>query len=111
MGLIDERSLVHLITDALRQVLREELSKAPERIEYLSVREAAEIANVIPGTIRSWIEAGKLGRFQAGRHVRIKRSDLDALLGQPALKEREASPEELAFAAFRRRSGRIAVPE
>jgi excisionase family DNA binding protein len=111
MDLIDEKSLVHLITDAVRQVLREELSKAPERSEYLSVREAAEIADVIPGTIRSWIDSGKLGRFQAGRHVRIKRSDLDALLGQPVAKEREPSPEELAFAAFRRRSGRIAVSE
>jgi excisionase family DNA binding protein len=111
MDLIDEKSLVHLISDAVRQVLREELSKAPERSEYLSVREAAEIAHVIPGTIRSWIDSGKLGRFQAGRHVRIKRSDLDALLGQPVAKEREASPEELAFAAFRRRSGRIAVSE
>jgi excisionase family DNA binding protein len=111
MGIIDEKSLVHLIADAVRLVLREELSKAPERSEYLSVREAAEIANVIPGTIRSWIDAGKLGRFQAGRHVRVKRCDLDALLGQPVVTEREASPEELAFAAFRKRSGRIAVPE
>jgi excisionase family DNA binding protein len=111
MGLIDEKSLVHLITDAVRQVLREELSKMPERSEYLSVRDAAQIANVIPGTIRSWIDTGKLGRFQAGRHARIKRSDLDALLGQPVTREREASPEELAFAAFRRRSGRIAVSE
>ena len=42
MDLIDEKSLVHLITDAVRQVLREELAKAPERTEYLSVREAAE---------------------------------------------------------------------
>ena len=64
---------MHVITDAVRQVVREELSKVPERSEYLSVREAAQIADVIPGTIRSWIEAGKLGRYQAGRHVRVKR--------------------------------------
>jgi len=104
MSILDEKALVHVITDAVRQVVREELSKVPERSEYLSVREAAQIADVIPGTIRSWIEAGKLGRYQAGRHVRVKRSELDTLLGQPSTTDREVSPEEQAFAAFRRRS-------
>ncbi len=111
MSILDEKALLHVITDAVRQVVREELSKVPERSEYLSVREAAEIADVIPGTIRSWIEAGKLGRYQAGRHVRVKRSELDALLRQPSTTDREASPEEQAFAAFRRRSGRAGMPE
>ncbi|MEP6654009.1 MAG: helix-turn-helix domain-containing protein [Myxococcales bacterium] len=111
MSILDEKALLHVITDAVRQVVREELSKVPERSEYLSVREAAEIADVIPGTIRSWIETGKLGRYQAGRHVRVKRSDLDALLRQPTVTDREVSPEEQAFAAFRRRSGRVGMPE
>jgi len=111
MSILDEKALVHVITDAVRQVVREELSKVPERSEYLSVREAAQIADVIPGTIRSWIEAGKLGRYQAGRHVRVKRSELDTLLGQPSTTDREVSPEEQAFAAFRRRSGRAGMPE
>lgn len=111
MSILDEKALVHVITDAVRQVVREELSKVPERSEYLSVREAAEIADVIPGTIRTWIEAGKLGRYQAGRHVRVKRSELDALLGRPVTVDREASPEEQAFAAFRRRSRRSTMPE
>jgi excisionase family DNA binding protein len=111
MSILDEKALLHVITDAVRQVVRDELSKVPERSEYLSVREAAEIAHVIPGTMRSWIEAGKLGRYQAGRHVRVKRSELEALLGKPITVDREASPEEQAFAAFRRRSGRSGVPE
>lgn len=111
MSILNEKALLHVITDAVRQVVREELSKVPERSEYLSVREAAEIADVIPGTIRSWIEAGKLGRYQAGRHVRVKRSELDALLRQPSTTDREVSPEEQAFAAFRRRSGRASMPE
>jgi excisionase family DNA binding protein len=104
MGIIDEKSLVHVIADVVRQVVREELSKEPERSDYLSVRDAAEIADVIPGTIRSWIDAGKLGRYQAGRHVRVKRSELDALLHQPPTTSHESTPEEQAFAAFRRRS-------
>ena len=111
MSILNEKALLHVITDAVRQVVREELSKVPERSEYLSVREAAEIADVIPGTIRSWIEAGKLGRYQAGRHGRVKRSELDALLRQPSTTDREVSPEEQAFAAFRRRSGRASMPE
>ena len=111
MSILDEKALVHVITDAVRQVVREELSKVPERSEYLSVREAAQIADVIPGTIRSWIEAGKLGRYQAGRHVRVKRSELDTLLGQPSTTDREVSPEEQAFAAFRRRSGRASTTD
>ena len=111
MSILDEKALVHVITDAVRQVVREELSKVPERSEYLSVREAAQIADVIPGTIRSWIEAGKLGRYQAGRHVRVKRSELDTLLSQPSTTDREVSPEEQAFAAFRRRSVRASMTE
>ena len=106
MGIIDEQSLVNAIADVVRQAVREELSRAPEKSDYLSVRDAALIADVIPGTIRSWIDAGKLGRYQAGRHVRVKRSELDALLRQPQATPREVSPEQQAFAAFRRRSGR-----
>jgi excisionase family DNA binding protein len=104
MSILDEKELVQVITEAVRQVIREELSRAPARSEYLSVQEAATIADVIPGTIRCWIDAGKLQRYQAGRHVRVRRSDLDALLAKPSSVERTASPEELALAAFRRKS-------
>lgn len=104
MSIFDEKELVKVITEAVRQVVREELSKAPERTEYVSIQEAAAIADVIPGTIRCWIDAGRLQRFRAGRHVRVKRSDLDALLAKPSPVERIASPEELALAAFRRKS-------
>ena len=104
MSILDENQLVFVITEAVRQVVREELSRAPGRTGYLSVQDAAAIAGVIPGTIRSWINAGRLRRYQAGRHVRVKRSELDALLGAPSSVERVASPEELALAAFRRKS-------
>ncbi len=104
MSVLDEKELLLLITQAVRQVVREELAKAPARSEYVSVQDAAAITDVIPGTIRSWIDAGRLGRYQAGRHVRVKRSELDALLGTPSSVERKPSPEELALAAFRRKS-------
>lgn len=93
--ILDERAL----EDLLRRVVREELgAEAPAKQgeTYLSVARAGEIAEVTPGTIRSWMKAGKLETHRAGRELRVKRSDLERLLASPAT---DATPEALARAA------------
>jgi excisionase family DNA binding protein len=42
-------------------------------------RVAAEL-EVTPRTVRDWIAGGSLPAFQAGRHLRIYRADLEAFI-------------------------------
>lgn len=110
MSLLDEHALRELVEDATRRVVREELSREPGRDRYLPVAEAAEIAGVAPDTIRSWIGQGRLGRYNAGREIRVRRSELDAFLASPTNGEkasaRELTPEEEAERFVRERMRR-----
>jgi excisionase family DNA binding protein len=95
-----------LLIDVLRAVIREELGARRSRPdEYLSVARAASVAEVTPGTIRSWIREGRLGRFRAGRELRVRRTDLERLLLGEA-PGGMASPEERARAILARASRR-----
>ena len=99
MSLFDENALREIVESAIRRVVREELTREPSRDRYLPVAEAAEIAGVAPDTIRAWIGQGRLGRYNAGRELRIRRSELDHFLAMPAAQDangRELSPEEHA---------------
>ena len=51
--------------------------------EYLPVAEAAARAAVAPATIRVWMAQGRLGRYHAGRELRVLSSELDALMRTP----------------------------
>lgn len=107
MSLFDEHALRELVENATRRVVREELSRAPGRDRYLPVAEAAQIAGVAPDTIRSWIGQGRLRRYNAGREIRVRRSELDALLASPTetagTAGREPTPEEEADRFLRQR--------
>jgi excisionase family DNA binding protein len=82
--------LEELLLDGLRRVVREEIRAAlverghepdePKATTYLSVAEAARIAQLHHGTLREWIKDGSLRAFRAGRVYRIRREDLDARL-------------------------------
>lgn len=82
------------IRRAIRDVVRQELELAFDRelarrpaeaagrsvtAEYLSVNDAAKLIRVHPATIRAWMRDGALPRHRAGRHYRVKRSELEAL--------------------------------
>jgi excisionase family DNA binding protein len=55
------------------------VAKGPE--EYLDKREAAKLLGVSPRTIENFIYSGKLRASRPTRKVvRIKRSDIDAML-------------------------------
>ncbi len=104
-----------MIADVVRSVIREEIkeigqSKATD--SFLPVSEAAELAGVAPGTIRAWIDEGRLGRYHAGRVLRVKRRELeDYLASPPPANDNEMSPETRAMMIFRNRRKRGAPPE
>lgn len=47
---------------------------------YLTVKEAAQSANVCELTIRNWMKAGKVTRYERGHRVLVDAAELDALL-------------------------------
>ena len=83
-----------IVDEVVRRVLAELAKQKPANdVEYLSTTDAAELASVTQATIRRWVKDGKLPAFHAGRHVRVRRTDLERLLSDtPTGTE---SPEEL----------------
>jgi excisionase family DNA binding protein len=75
-----ERSLRDLIAGLVREEVRRALSEATQPDEFLTTARAAEVAKVAQGTIRRWIRDGRLAPHHAGRELRVRRSDLDALM-------------------------------
>ena len=48
--------------------------------EMLSIRQAAELANVTTGTVRNWVARGQLRASRLGdKIIRIRRDDLEAM--------------------------------
>jgi excisionase family DNA binding protein len=109
MAIFDEVALRTLIADEVRRVIRDELANAKTQDpgDYVSVSEAARIASVATDTVRDWISRGKLGRYNAGRVLRVRRTELDELLAQPAATRVALTPEDEAR-AYLRRAGRRA---
>jgi excisionase family DNA binding protein len=72
------------LRDMIVEVVRVELAKSqatpPTLDEYLSTRNAANLAQVATGTIRRWIREGRIEGHKAGRVVRIKRAEIETLL-------------------------------
>jgi excisionase family DNA binding protein len=98
-----ESTFVDTLRTLVREVIREELNLVrPVPVNstaHLSTRGAAQRAGVAMGTIRRWIREGKLPERRAGRHLRVRSADVDALLaGEP--NGLDASPEDLARQAF-----------
>jgi excisionase family DNA binding protein len=109
MAVFNEDRLRSLVGEEVRRVLREEMRPSPtEAGEYLPVAGAASVAAVTPDTIRVWIGQGRLGRYSAGRELRVKRSELEAFL-RAGTTRTKSSPEEEAqrFLARRATRGRM----
>ena len=51
-----------------------------DRLDLLTVEEAAELLKITPYTIREMIKRGEIPAAKIGRFYRIKRSDLIALV-------------------------------
>jgi excisionase family DNA binding protein len=82
--ILDEIALRALIEEVVRTVVREELRAVAPRPgqpdEFLSVVAAARLVGVAPTTVRTWVSQGRLQRYQAGRVLRVRRSELEVLL-------------------------------
>ena len=90
------------LRDFVREVVRDELRNLPEEVresvsrlpprsesgpdELLTVKQAADELQVIPATVRTWIQSGALrasrpgNGTQPGRTYRVRRTDLDAFV-------------------------------
>jgi excisionase family DNA binding protein len=71
------------LREDLPELLRETLAvRAPASTDspYLSTARAAKLAGVRPETVRSWIAGGKLPGHRAGRLLRVRRDELEALM-------------------------------
>jgi excisionase family DNA binding protein len=114
MSLFDERALREIVAEEVRRVLREELQergRPVSDVEFLPVAEAAARVAVTPATIRVWMAQGRLGRYRAGRELRVRISELAALMQSSANSNtgnlNESTPEEEAelYLDRRRRAG------
>lgn len=111
MGLLDENTLRELVRAEVRKAIREELRTGSAAMaDYLPVVEAARIAAVAPDTIRIWIGQGRLGRYAAGRELRVKVSELEAFLRSGADGDGALSPEEEARRFLARKTARTRPP-
>lgn len=92
----------------ITEIVRVELARlAPPMDELMSPEQAARHCGVATGTVRRWIREGCLQRISAGRRVRIRRADLEAMLETPDVRgprKSRPSPEIAAERANRRRS-------
>jgi excisionase family DNA binding protein len=99
------------LRDFVRELVREELRNLPEEFreevrrlpgselgpdELLTVGQVAEELQVIPATVRTWIQSGALrasrpgNGVQPGRTYRVRRTDLDEFVA--ASQSRPVSP-------------------
>jgi excisionase family DNA binding protein len=85
-----EDMLQRLVTKAMEDVVeRRLLPLMSERIasltapaEWLKIGEAARHAGVADDTVRDWIQRGDLPEYRAGRHLRVRRDELDRFLSR-----------------------------
>ena len=107
-----------LLGEAFRSIIREELRAVLEALrsppaaaaldEFLSVKDAANVARVSRATVRAWIQRRMLRPYGQGRVLRVRRSELLALLAGSAdqRQDQASSPDEVALSILsRQRAG------
>lgn len=108
------------LDEFFRTLLRDELRPLQDRIDAIAgalaastpdgdalvpVKVAARIANVSQGTVRNWLRDGRLRRFGTGRLLRVRRSDVFALLrNENAVAAPESAEDQAARILGRSRS-------
>lgn len=76
--------IAETLRDLVRDLVRDELARAlaarDAPVEYLTVAQAASVAQVARGTVRRWVREGRLADHRAGRVVRVRRDELDRVM-------------------------------
>ncbi|HTR56470.1 MAG TPA: helix-turn-helix domain-containing protein [Kofleriaceae bacterium] len=113
-----ETTLEDVVRRLVREAVRGELAAFAQlggeprnaNDAYLSIAKAARVADVAPGTVRTWIRHGRLTSKRAGRVLRVSRSELERFMsGVPTgprgtdIKERVARRLESDKQALRKR--------
>lgn len=44
--------------------------------------QAAELLNIVPGTLRKWVMDGKVQHYKVGRNVRFSESQIEQILSE-----------------------------
>ena len=96
-----EATLRTMIVDVVRVELAKSQAAPQTHDEYLSTRNAANLAQVATGTIRRWIREGRIEGHKAGRVVRVKRAEIETLLRSGSRPEvNDESPRAIARRMF-----------
>lgn len=105
--------LLAALRELVREVVGEEIARvlderdrAKSKDGWLSLRAAGDVAGVHPDTVARWIREGRIRAGKAGRHVRVRRADIERLIengGKVGRPERRLSPEARADLDFPRK--------
>lgn len=92
------------LREMIREVVREELARIRDEhdrgAEFLSTATAANLADVTSHTVRRWIREGKLDAYGTGSRLRVRRGDLERLVGGHRREGESLTPEQLALRKF-----------
>lgn len=94
-----ERELREMIRDVVREELARDRETRSPRAEFVSTTTAARIADVTAHTVRRWIREGRLVAHGTGGRLRVRRSDVERLLGEGA-SGGDLTPEQMARRDF-----------
>jgi excisionase family DNA binding protein len=106
----NEAATDHSIEGAIRSVVRDAIASemrnafaggtrsrgsidAPDE-GFISIDRAAKIADIHPATIRAWVRSGRLAAGKAGRHYKVRRTDVIKFIESPQAIEIEGDNRE-----------------
>jgi len=105
-----EETIVALVGPVVREAVRAEVGRllderAPtaEGKGLISVKAAAQYADVHPATVRDWIKDGRLQAQNAGRHLKVLFADLERFLSGKKPDGGESRAEDIADAILARK--------
>lgn len=84
-GLLELPGKVDALAERLDRLAAATPAQEPAAAElpvYLSTEQAGKLCEVTPATVRSWVQAGHLRAYHAGRLLRVKRAELEAFLAR-----------------------------
>jgi hypothetical protein len=113
MSLFNEKLLREIVAEEVRQVVREEWGRRPGASATCRSQKRVRGQLWAPSTIRVWMAQGRLGRYHAGRELRVLAAELDTLMRTPPEQlggDRRPTPEEEALGILSDAGGGLSRP-